>query len=259
VHARVISVEQVIYQQYMSTLPSPTLLVRIDMDPLKGEALFEMNMALTFTIIDRLLGGTGAAPDLNRELSEIEMALMEGVIEKVLQHLREAWSPIQEVKARLVNVEFNPQFTQLVPPHDMVIIVVMGVTIGEKEDKVSLCIPVVVLEPLAHKLSAQQRYASEHRVTEEDRIIMRKRANFLYMPVVCQLGEVSLSLREIMQLQVGDVIKLGTRINDELLLKVGDRPKFFCKPGSWMGKVAVQISRFIETEPILEKEVREGA
>lgn len=249
VHTRVISVDQMTYGEFMQSVPNPSTLAIIDLDPLKGEGLMIIDQNVSFGIIERLLGGKGREINLTRELSDIERTLMEGIIERILNNFKDAWMPTIEIRPRISNIECNPQFTQIIPPGDMIVLTVMDIGIGEMEGKLSFGLPGVSIEPFAAKLSSQHRYATSSGGTSLDEKSIQKVKKGLEkvtIPVVAELGIVNISLNDVMQLQIGDVVKLQIGINDDLILRVGGKAKYTCRPGVIGSKIGVQITKVIE-------------
>lgn len=123
VSVHVASVDQLTYEEFIRSIPNPTTLAVINMDPLRGSAILEIDPSISFTIIDRLFGGKGEQAKISRELSEIEMSVMEGIIVRILGNMRESWSTVIDLRPRLGNIETNPQFAQVVPPNDMVVLI----------------------------------------------------------------------------------------------------------------------------------------
>ena len=156
----VASVAQLTYEEFIRSIPNPTTLANVDMDPLKGAALLEIDPAITFSIIERLFGGQGEPAKLTRNLSEIELSVMENIIVRVLGNLREAWGNVIDLRPRLANIETNPQFAQIVPPSEMVVLVTLETRLGEVEGMMNLCIPYLTIEPIISKLSAQYWYST---------------------------------------------------------------------------------------------------
>ncbi|HPK62718.1 MAG TPA: flagellar motor switch protein FliM, partial [Spirochaetota bacterium] len=133
-HVHVASVDQLTYEEFIRSIPNPTTLAVIDMEPLKGNAVLEIDPSITFAIIEKLFGGkSDSGPKISRELTEIESAVIEGVIVRILGNLREAWSNVIDLRPRLGRIEVNPQFAQIVPPSDMVVLVTLETKIGEVE------------------------------------------------------------------------------------------------------------------------------
>jgi len=248
VHVHVASVDQLTYEEFLRSIPSPTTLAVINMDPLSGSAILEIDPTITFTIIDRLFGGPGEGVKLNRELSEIERAVMESIIIRILGNMREAWSQVIDLRPRLGQIETNPQFVQIVPQTEMVVLVTLETKVEEIEGMMNFCIPYLTIEPIISKLSAQYWYSSVRRgsTTENLSVIREKLAN-INISLVAEVGSLTLAMKDVMNLQLGSVIRLsGTRVGDPMTLRIGNRPKFYCRPGIVGKKIAAQVTRKIE-------------
>ncbi len=248
VHVHVASVDQLTYEEFIRSIPSPTALAVINMDPLKGSAILEIDPAITFTIIDRLFGGTGEGSKVNRELSEIEQSVMESIIVRILGNMREAWSQVIDLRPRLGQIETNPQFAQIVPPTEMVVLVTLETKVEDVEGMMNFCIPYLTIEPIITKLSAQYWYSSVRRgATTENLNILRDRLSTIGVSLVAEVGSMDLPVRDVLSLTPGDIIRLqNTRVNDPMTLNIGNRPKFECRPGVVGSKVAVQITKKLE-------------
>lgn len=251
VSVHVASVDQLTYEEFIRSIPNPTTLAVINMDPLKGSAVLEIDPSITFTIIDKLFGGTGESTKISRELTDIELSVMEGIIVRILGNLREAWSNVIDLRPRLGNIETNPQFAQIVPPNDMVVLVTLETKVGEVEGMMNLCIPYITIEPVISKLSAQYWYSSIRKgATDENAAIIQSRLESVELPIVVEVGEVEITMEELLAIQVGDVIKLpNTKINSDMTVKIGGRKKYKCRPGVIGNRVAVQIGEKIEEIP----------
>ncbi|MFO7781019.1 MAG: flagellar motor switch protein FliM [Spirochaetia bacterium] len=248
VTVHVASVDQLTYEEFIRSIPSPATLAVINMDPLKGSAIFEIDPAITFSVIDRLFGGPGDEAKLDRELTDIETSVMENIIVRILGNMREAWSQVIDLRPRLGQIETTPQFAQIVPPTEMVVLVTLETKVGEVEGMMNFCIPYLTIEPIISKLSAQYWYSSVRRgATTENLNILRERLSSTELTMVAEIGAMDLTVRDVLSLQVGDVVRLqNTRVNDAMVLKIGNRRKFLCKPGQIGNKLAVQIINQLE-------------
>jgi flagellar motor switch protein FliM len=244
----VASVDQLTYEEFIRSIPNPTTLGIINMDPLKGSAVLEIDPSITFSIIDRQFGGQGEGAKITRDLSDIETAVMEGIIVRILGNLREAWSQVIDLRPRLGQIETNPQFAQIVPPNEMVVLVTLETKVGEVEGMINFCIPYLTIEPIISKLSAQYMYSSVRSGgTTENLNTLKERLSTIGVSVVAEIGSMNLMVRDVLSLQRGDTIRLpNTRTSDPLSLKIGDRNKFLCRPGVVGSKVAVQIIKKLE-------------
>jgi flagellar motor switch protein FliM len=156
-HVRCASVDQLTYEEFIRSIPNPTTIAVLEMDPLKGSAVLEIDPALTFAIIDRILGGRGEETP-NRDLTDIECAVMERIVTRMIANLNEAWATVVDLRPRLGRIETNPQFTQVVPPTEMVVLVTLETRIGDVKGMVNFCIPWLTIESIIPKLSAQYFY-----------------------------------------------------------------------------------------------------
>ncbi|OQY34533.1 MAG: flagellar motor switch protein FliM [Spirochaetaceae bacterium 4572_59] len=248
VNVHVASVDQLTYEEFIRSIPSPTALAVINMDPLKGSAVLEIDPAVTFSIIDRLFGGTGEGSKINRELSEIERTVMESIIVRILGNMREAWSQVIDLRPRLGQIETNPQFAQIVPPTEMVLLVTLETKVENVEGMMNFCIPYLTIEPIISKLSAQYYYSSVRRgTTTENLNVLRDRLSSISVPMMAEIGGIKMTMRDVLSIKHGDVIRLSnTSINDPMILKIGNKAKFDCRPGAVGNKIAVQVTRKIE-------------
>ncbi len=263
VQVHVASVDQLTYEEFIRSSPNPTTLAVINMDPLKGSAILESDPAITFSIIDRLFGGQGEGTKVTRDLTDIEQSVMEGIIVRVLGNMREAWSQVIDLRPRLGQIETNPQFAQIVPPTEMVVLVTLETKVGDVEGMMNFCIPYLTIEPIISKLSAQYWYSSVRRgTTTENLNILRERLSTIEVTVVAEIGAMDLTVRDVLSLRGGDVIRLQhTRTRDPMVVKVGNRPKFLAKPGLVGKKLSVQIMKQledIEQEEFEELAIEEG-
>lgn len=247
-HVHVATVEQLTYEEFIRSIPTPTTLAVINMDPLKGSAVLEIDPAVTFSIIDRLFGGKGVGTKVQRELTEIENSVMEGVIVRILANMREAWTTVIDLRPRLGQIETNPQFAQIVPPAEMVVLVTLETKVGDEEGMMNFCLPYITLEPIISKLSTQFWFSSVRRNSTSQYIaVIKDKLSTVDVDVTAEVGSLNVSIRDVLNLRVGDVVRLpNVKVGDPFRLSVGNKPKFYCQPGIVGKKAAVQILEKIE-------------
>ena len=249
VTVHVASVEQITYEEFIRSIPNPTTLSVINMDPLKGNAVLEIDPAITFCMIDRLFGGRGlTSGNKNRDLTDIEQEVMEGVIVRILANIREAWTQVIDLRPRFAQIETNPQFAQIVPPTEMVVLITLETKVGEEEGMMNFCIPYLVLEPIVSKLSSQYWFSSVRKNSTTQYLeTIKQQLTSVDMDVVADFGSINLPIRDVLSLRVGDVIRLSNiKVGDPLSLSVGNEKKFYCQPGVVGKKMAVQITGKVE-------------
>ena len=154
-------VEQLTYDEYVRSLPNPSYMVILSLNPLPGAALLQFPLPITFAAIDRLLGGTGDAASPKRPLTEIEQNLMRSVVDRALRELEYAYETLVRVEAEIVQQEFNPQFAQIAAPSDMVLVVSFEMRIGEKRGNATICVPFATLSPVLESLASQTLFQDQ--------------------------------------------------------------------------------------------------
>lgn len=255
VNVEVASVEQLTYQEFVQSLANPSVISILAVPPLKGNIIMEVNTEIAFAFIDRVFGGEGKSGIKTRVLTEIEEAVMKRFVEKATSHLKEAWANVVEFYPSLEATESNPQFTQIVPPSDMVVIVTIQMKVGEVEGMMNICIPYLVLEPVMSKLTTTFWVASS--VSKDDdpeqvKILQRK-IERTKVPFLVEMGDINITINEFLTLGFGDVLQLDTKVDDELKCRIGRKAKFFCRPGTSGKKMAVQITRILSEDEILNE------
>ena len=244
VHVHVASVDQLTYEEFIRSIPTPTTLAVINMDPLKGNAVLEIAPEITFIMIDRLFGGSGdTGGKVNRDLTDIEQSVMEGIIVRILANMREAWTQVIDLRPRLQQIETNPQFAQIVPPTEMVILVTLEIKIGEEAGMMNICIPYITIEPIISKLSSQFWFSSVRRSSTTQYLgTLKEKLSDVEMELIAEVGSMNVPIKDVLNLHIGDVIRFNTtKITDPLILSVGNQKKFYCQPGVVGKKRAVQI------------------
>ncbi len=206
-HVRVAAVDQLTYEEFIRSIPNPTTLGIVHMPPLKGSAILEIDPAVTFATIDRLFGGQGQGLPFKRDLSEVEMSVMEEIITRILSNMREAWSTVVDLQPRLGQIETNPQFAMIVPPAEMAVLVCFETKVGDGEGMMNLCIPYVTIEPIISRLSAQYWYSSV-RKGSEGRETPPGYASELQVDAELCTGAGSLSLYEVGTLRRGSMVPM---------------------------------------------------
>lgn len=249
VQISVASVDQLPYDEFIRSIPKMTILNVFTAAPLEGRMVMEVNPNIAYAMLDRMLGGQGSSPSNVSSLTEIETIVMERVFSRALDSFEEAWRSIIDLELELDVLEVNPQFMQMVSPNETVAVVSLSTKIGDARGMINFCLPHVVLEPIMPKLSAHYWMSTQKKVREPKEVAMlEKRVKMAKLPVIANLGGSTISISELLQLAVGDVIRLKETVDDPIVVKIGDQPKFLGQPGVTKGKSAVQITEIIREE-----------
>jgi flagellar motor switch protein FliM len=182
----------------------------------------EINPNLGFAFLDKLLGGPGSIPEKVRGLTEIEQTVIERLGQRMLDFLREPWESIIDLEPAMERVETNPQFTQLVSPSEVMMIVSLETKMADVLGMINICIPFLVLEPIISKLSVHYYYStSAKRTTPENSVAIQSKIETAYVPVKVLLGRTCITVKDLLQLSLGDVIPLDKNFQDDLEVLVG--------------------------------------
>lgn len=240
------SVDQVTYQEFMLSIPNPTITATFSLPPLEGKALMEFSPTIGFPILDRLLGGSGGSSMVTRELTEIESHVIANLIDDSMVFLKEAWASMIDLDPELHDLESNPLFLQIVPPSDMTLLITLEARIGDFSGIINILYPYVLLEPILSLLSAQTLYAIGTRSSsEESRERTRRLLNNVELPLSVELGTANVSMRDILSLEAGDLVVLQKKTHEELSVKVRGIEKFLARPGNAGKHRAAQISQVV--------------
>lgn len=248
VQVEVVNSEAVIYSEFSNALSNPVMLGIVNFAPLNGNIIVEWASNIGFAMIDRMLGGEGAPLEKNREFSEIEMVIIERIFHVCVNLLIEPWQSVTEIYPKLEKIETNSQFAQIVSPSEMIAIISMNVKIGEVEGLMNICLPYICLEPIMDRLNTKYWFSTMQDNNGEYGEAIESLINKAYVPISAVLGRSTISVNDFVNLQVGDIIRLDSKIDDELSIYTGKIKKFQGLPGSSSDKYAVRVTSIIREE-----------
>ena len=249
VQVEVMNSEAVVYQEFTNALSNPVLLGIVDFAPLEGNIIIELAENIGYTIVDRMLGGGGQPLEKSRDFSEIELVIIERIFTVITNLLSEPWANVVKLEPRLVRIETNSQFAQIISPSDMASIITLNVKIGNVEGMMNVCLPYSCLEPVIDKLNTKYWY-STMQVSDDANYqdVIEVAIAKAKIPIRAVLGRSFISVNEFINIQKGDIIKLDSKVEEELSVYVGNIKKFTALPGAFSDSYAVKISTIIREE-----------
>lgn len=249
VQVEVVNSEAVTYSEFANALSNPVLLGIISLSPLKGNCILEMSNNLGYTIVDRLLGGAGNPIEKNREYSEIEIAIIERILNICTGFLEEPWHNVIVLNPRLVKIETNSQYAQIISPQEMTAIITLSLKIGDVEGLMNFCLPYSALEDVIDKLNTKYWFAAlQEKGDESYEKQIEGVIDKAHIPIRAVLGKSVISVNDFVNLQPGDVIRLNSTVENELDVFVGNVKKFRALPGASSGLYAVRITKVLREE-----------
>ncbi len=249
IQVTVASSETVAFSEFTNALSNPVILGVVNFAPLNGNILIELSTNLGYAMIDRMLGGNGTPLEKTREFSQIELTIIDRIMSLLTQLMREPWKNVVDIMPVLNRLETNVQFAQVVPPSDMVAIVTLNLKIGDVEGYINMCLPFFTLEDVMDKLNTKYWYSVMQENKDENygdyiESMIRK----VDVPVKAVLGRSNISVADFLGLQVGDCIRLDTKVDSEMEIYVGNIRKFTALPGANDDAYAVRVTSVIHEE-----------
>lgn len=249
-----VTIEEQRYNEFNNALPDYVVMGMVDLGIKNDEisetdVIIQISNPVTYTMIDRLLGGKGEYTDTSRDFTEIEITIMTDVMRSFASLLKEPWMTHIDLEPRLIGIETNSRVVQTIGHEDTVIIVALEVEINNQKSIVSVCIPAINLDEIMSKFIP--RYSGTRRKTDANREQERRDSimtgiSTTDLVVKAVLGEINLDMYEVLTLQVNDVIPLDKKITDNILVRVGERDWCDGKLGTYNNKKAIMIENFIE-------------
>ncbi|MDR5658258.1 flagellar motor switch protein FliM [Serpentinicella sp. ANB-PHB4] len=247
VQAEVFSVEELSYHEFSNSIVNPAVLSIVNFEPLTGQIMMDLSPTIAFTLIDRILGGSGKSFDEVRTFTEIETTLIKKITRQILELMIDPWENVIELDPKLDKIETNSQFAQLVSPNETIALITLSLKIGDIEGMLHICIPHIVIEPIIDKLSTKFWFSSISKtVTDEDKKTLQHRVEKSNVTLSAQLGSTEITVKDFLELQLGDVIPLDQFLTEELEVYVGDQLKYYGMPGTMKSKLAVKLAQVIK-------------
>ena len=239
-----VSTEMVKYQECISAFSSPTSFTVFTMDPLIGSAMLAIEPRLVYSLIDCMFGGDGKPTERMREFTLIEQRMVRRFASEVLTNLQQAWTTIDPISIAIKRAEIKPEFVHLASPNDLMVVIVFAVKGQEFSGNIHLCIPYLMLEPIKDKLSSKYLRGKnqEHTWSEQLEMLLQDTP----VTIIAELGITSRSVKDLLDLQVNDVLQLNTGPEDLITLTVDHVHKYLGFPGIIKGNRAVEIAALLQ-------------
>jgi flagellar motor switch protein FliM len=237
------------YQKFLGGLPNPCHLTLFKVEPLRGICILELNPRLGLTMIDRLMGGPGQAASGERDLSEVEMALLDQAVHLILSEWCNHWAKVQELRPVLLGHENTGRFLQTSQADAVVLALSMEARIGDCVEQMQIGFPFATLEPLIRGLSQKLNPAGESPSSPPAAAKPKWKREFddILLPVVAEWSGMRLTARHIAHLKPGDVIPLPPDFSNRIRLRLGPSPKFYGRLGTVDQHWAVELTEIART------------
>ena len=220
----VVSVEQFLYSEFLMSLPDATAFYAVEVEPIRATGALEISPIVAFTVIDRMLGGSGVGAAPSRALTEIELNVVDAIAKVILKNLQDTWRPLTRVQLRVNGRESRPQMLQVADSNEVMILLVFDVRVGENRGAMHLCFPAASLEPVVQAMASGTQRAARESNLQADAWLRRNIAR-VPLAVSAQL-ETTLPARDLVLLQPGQILELPHAAGRQVDVHVGGRTRF---------------------------------
>lgn len=249
VNINVYSVEQIYYSEYVLMVSNPGCLYTFDIKNTDIKGILELNVDLALSLVDRLLGGNGTGSKQTKVITPIEQKVLQSMVEKIMQDLRKAWAVNDNFDFKVERFESDIDFAQITLQSESVLLISFEIFIGEHPYLMNLCFATFAFDTVLSKLSSQKHSSvrpSKYNGTTA-REILSSHLEQTYLPISVEFGRGTISINELIELQVGDILKLATKISDDPQVKVGSRVLFEGRPGLVNKHKAIKVTQKVFT------------
>ena len=236
-----VSVEQLPYAEFLECLPSPTCTASLALRPYDGNAVLEINSTLIFPILEMLLGGNGKnLTPIQREITEIEQNLLEGLFRIILRDLKEAWKGVTVIDFGIESVETDPQLLQVLAPSEAVVAVAVEVRIGETIGMMNIAMPSIIIKMMRQKFDQQWSVRKTESTDVEQRRILEL-IRPARLAVDARIEGPMLRMEDLIHLEEGDVLSFDYPTGRPVDCRVNGKLKFRGRILSTGQKLAFQV------------------
>ncbi len=248
ININVISVDQIYYSEYVLSVSNPACLFTFDLANTDIKGILELSPELALSFVDRLLGGNGLGTKTSKMITPIEQKVLYVIVQKIMQDLRKAWQIIGDYDFQVERFEPDIDFAQITSQSESVLLISFELFIGEQSYLMNLCFATFAFDTILSKMSSQSlstiRPAKYEGTTARN--ILMKHLTKTHMNITVEFGKAVVSMKEIMELEKGDILLLQNRVGEEMKVLIEDKEAFAGTTGTVNGKKAIKISRRIE-------------
>ncbi|MDO9597036.1 MAG: flagellar motor switch protein FliM [Azoarcus sp.] len=235
------------YAEFVRNLVVPTNLNLVVAKPLRGTGLVVFDPNLVFLVVDNMFGGDGRFHTRieGRDFTPTEQRIIQGMLNVVFAEYSKAWAPVFKIDLEYVRSEMNSQFANIATPSEIVVATSFSLELGGAQAEMHFCFPYSMLEPIREMLYSTMQ--SDH-LTQDRRWVnlLSRQLQTADVELTCNLGVAKVTLRDIVNMRVGDVIPLT--IPSPLQAEVDGVPIIACRYGTQGGQYAIKIERFLGSE-----------
>jgi len=244
VRPHLVHMEQGRFHDFIKDFPANTLFHLISLAPLPGYMVVTMSLNVSYLILEQRLGGKIEGRTTERSLTEIDQSLLRGLVEHMLGDIKGAWSKVASLEPSLEDSTINQHWVQMMMGNERVVLLTIEINIQGVTGTMSFFIPFNTLKPITSVLNPHIWIAGRKEQQQDPaaRQVALQTMMKAVIPIKVILGNASLTLQDLMNLSVGDVIELDRNINNPMVVQVANKKQFYARVGKSHKNLGIQIS-----------------
>lgn len=247
VDMNLLAIDQIMYSEFVMSIAPPGALYMGNFDDPYSQFVLEISPQLIIFIVERLFGGRGDFVSSTRPISVIEEKIMGRVVQRVSDEIEKNWEPIKKFTCSFTRFESNPEFVQIVPASEPVIVVSLEIKIHGKTTMMNICYPYMWISNIISKPEVQEKMLFGTKgatIEEQDLIVKNLELTNVHLQAV--LGRNTITISDFYNLRVGDVIRLDSKIDGWIPIFSKSRHLYDASIGKIARNYAFKINSIIE-------------
>ena len=230
------------FQEYLLSQKDAGAIGVLSLDPLKNGALMVMDSELCFSLIEIMLGAsTEMAPlQLDRKPTTIELNVLKSTMTKACSDIDKAFIQVIDLTSSIVKVESNSRLVSIAEADAEILAGRFQIKVGHLSGSFDIVFPVATLDPIREQLRDILTVKTVRQSGWHD--LLLDEIEKMSTTVIAQSGTLTMSVRNVMKLQKGDIIDIDYDPNSPLKVLVEENLKFFAIPGTISGKKAIHLT-----------------
>ncbi len=250
VNINVTSVDQIYYSEYVLSVANPACLFTFEIKNTDVKGVLELNNDLALSLVDKLLGGNGLGTKQTKVITPIEQKVLRVVVERVMQDLKKAWQTVDSMEFVVERFEPDIDFAQITSQSESVLLISFEILIGEQSFLMNICFATFAFDTILSRLSSQKlssiRTIKHYGYTAQN--VLSQHLSKTLLPVIVELGKTKLSIKELLEMEKGDIIRLETKVSDDQKIKTGNQVLFLGRIGVSNNKKAIKVTKKVLEE-----------
>lgn len=251
VNINVTSVDQIYYSEYVLSVANPACLFTFEIKDTDVKGILELNNDLALSLVDKLLGGNGLGTKQTKVITPIEQRVLRVVVDRAMHDLRKAWQTVDNMEFVIERFEPDIDFAQITSQSESVLLISFEILIGEQSFLMNICFATFAFDSILARLSTQK--LSSIRATryfgQSAKEVLTQHLSKTLLPLRVELGCSKLSVKELLEMEKGDIIRLETKTSDDNTVRTGSQTLFLGRVGVVNNHKAIKITKKVIDEP----------